>query len=196
MLWEISGVNWFYEVEYVFDLRKLAVGKNDHFMGPNNGHSHVLSCVTNNSTGNDVLVFSNKTLLVIAEVCKELSVFFKEPNRAFSWSCFINLENFFILEKASLSDENLKIVIHWEQHELPIDGVKHMCFGIKDLFISVPSLHHAVERISPWIFLLMVLGWDHETNYRNEKGIILSVNKRAIKVHNHDGMVYSLVLRL
>ena len=165
-------------------------------MSPYNGHSHVLSCVTNNSTGNYVLVFSNKTLLVIAEVCKELSVLFKEPNRTLSWSCLINLENFFILEKASLSDENFKIVIHGEQHELPIDGVKHMCFSIQDLFISVPPLHHTVERISPGIFLLMVLWWDHETNYRNEKGIILCVNNRAIKVHHHDGMVDSLVLSL
>ena len=103
-------------VKYFFYLRELAVGKNNHFMGPDNGHSHVLPCVTNNSTGNDVLVFPNKTLLVIAKVCKELSVLFKKLYSILIGSCLINFENFFILEKASLRDENLKIVIHGEKH--------------------------------------------------------------------------------
>lgn len=133
-------------------------------MSPYCGHSNIFPCVSNDSTCCDIRILLHEAILIVTEVCKELCIFLEQLNGPFIWPRLINFENFLILKQASLSDENLKVLIHWELHELPVDGVENMALGVKYLLVGVPTLYHAVKRVSSWILDLMVLARDHETH--------------------------------
>ena len=76
-----------YQVQ-VSEVVEGAVRQKFKLSRPDDGNSHVLASIGNNCTCEQVLVNSDKALLVHAEVCKELCVLLEVLGQFSRWSLF------------------------------------------------------------------------------------------------------------
>lgn len=116
MLGKVPRIQIFNLIKSCLNLPKLAIGQYNHFICPNDCYTHVLSCVSNDGARNNIGVTPNKALLIVAKVSEELSILLEKVCNLIIGFVLINLENLLIFKKASLSDKDLKIIIHRIYH--------------------------------------------------------------------------------
>jgi hypothetical protein len=119
--------------------------------------------------------------LVKAKVREKFRIFLEMRCKGTSW--FISWllvpsvsKDLLVLEKASLRDKDLDIVINGEDHKVPIDDIEYFSLHGDDVVGRVPPLHHVIEGLSAWILDLKVLGGDQQAHQRDKDGVILLVS--------------------
>lgn len=150
MLWEILGIFLLNCIVVVLDACELTLGQKFHFLRPNDSYTHILSCVCDDSACQVVWVYGHNAFLIKTEVCEKFRVLFEMRCQLASW--FISLllifcasEDLFVFEKASLRDEELHVVVDWEDHKVPIDDIQKLALHGNNIVCRVSSLHHIIK---------------------------------------------------
>jgi hypothetical protein len=207
MVWEILGVLALDDEVELAELLEGASGQQLHLQRPYNSHSHVLPGICHDGASQMVGIHSHEAFLIETEVGEELCVL-PEMGRQLLGGLVDGgevvlllvgiLEDVLIFEEAPLTDKDFDVVVYWEEHELPVDGVKNLALHVDDDISGVSLMDHIIECISTWILRLQILGGDQQCHKRDQDGIIISFawHLRGVKVHQVDGVVDRLVVAL
>jgi len=133
MLWEVLGVFAVDDKIKISEMVKSALCKHLKLNWPNDGNSHVLTCICNNSTCKKIWINGHETFLIKAEICEEFSVLLKVFSQLNGWLiskiriikdiiiCWS--EDVFMLEEAALRNKKSNVIVNWEDHEVPVNGI-------------------------------------------------------------------------
>lgn len=207
MVWEILSVLALDDEVELSELLERASGEQLHLKGPNDSHTHVLPGVCHDGAGQMVRIDSHEALLIETKVGEELCILPEMSrqllgrlvNRSDVVLLLVGvLEDILIFEEASLTDEDLDVVVNWEQHQLPVDSVKNLTLHVDDDIGGISLMDHVIECVSTRILGLQILGGDQQSHERDQDGIVVSFlwHFRRVKVHQIDSMMDGLVVTL
>lgn len=207
VVWEVLGVLALDDEIELSEFLERASGQQLHLLRPNDSHSHVLSGVCHDGASQMVGVHSHEALLIQTEVGEELCIL-PEMSRQLLRGLVDRgevvlllvgiLEDVLIFEEASLADEDFDVVVYWEEHQLPVDGVKNLALHVDDDRGGISLVDHVVEGVSTRVLRLQILGGDQQCHKRDQDGIVVSVlgHLRGVEIHQVDGVVDRLVVAL
>ena len=163
----------------------------------------------NDCTGQVHLVHIEETLLLNAEICKELSITPKIFRVLLCylpchirWFCGCRLRQLLLLlsvldrvcvEETSLVDEHMHVVEYCVSQHVPIKGCQDFTFLRNNRLVGVGVASCWVKRWGTWIFHLMELSGHHKASDSNELKII-GCNiwlYRCVHVHHQHTMMNS-----
>ena len=184
MVWEILSILALDDEVELSEFLQRASGQQLHLMRPYHCHSHVLPGVCDDSTRQVVGIDSHEAFLIETEIGEELRILPEMSRQLLGWLidsgevtllmvCI--LEDVLILEQASLTDEDLDVVVNWEEHELPVDRVEDRAFHGDDDVRVISLMHHIIKCVSPWVLGLQILSGYEQCHKRDQDSIIVPI---------------------
>jgi hypothetical protein len=75
VIWEILSIFVFDYYIHISEVLELTLSQKLKFLGPNDGYSHVLSCICNYCTCQEVWVDCHEALLIETKISEKFSIF-------------------------------------------------------------------------------------------------------------------------